>query len=119
MASIEVERQAMLNFTSEEKKVILFLLAVAFCGICLSSLAKLNYRVKKMFCPQESLTKLDLNKISLEELLKTKCLPPKTARRIIEYRLEHGDFTGLDGLKEVKGIGEKRYEKLKELFFIE
>lgn len=109
----------MLNFTLEEKKVILFLLAVAFCGICLSSLAKLNYRVKKMFCPQERLIKLDLNKISLEELLKTRCLPPKTARRIIEHRLEHGDFAGLDELKEVKGIGEQRCEKLKEIFFVE
>jgi len=109
----------MFNFTLEEKRVILFLLAVAFCGICLSSLAKLNYRVKKMFCPQGRLTKLDLNKISLEELLKTKCLAPKTARRIIEYRLEHGDFTGLDGLKEVKGIGEKLYESIKDDIFVE
>ena len=109
----------MLNFTPEEKKVILFLLAVAFCGIALNNLAKLNYRAKKLFCPEVRLAKIDLNKISLEELLKTRCLPPKTSQRIIEYRLEHGDFTGLEGLKEVKGIGAKRYDKLKDLFFVE
>ncbi len=109
----------MLNFTPEEKKVILFLLIVAFCGIALNNLAKLNCRVKKLFCAEVHLAKIDLNKISLAQLLETRCLSLKTGQRIIEYRLEHGDFTSLEGLKEVKGIGEKRYEKLKELFFVE
>jgi len=109
----------MFNFTPEEKKVILFLLVVAFCGIALSNLAKLNYRVKKLFSPDVRLAKIDLNKISLTELLKTRCLPLKTSQRIIEYRLKHGDFISLEGLKEIKGIGEQRYEKLKDLFFVE
>jgi len=109
----------MLNFTPEEKKAVLFLLVVAFCGIALNNLAKLNCNAKKLFSPEVRLAKIDLNKISLEELLKTRCLPEKTSRHIIEHRLEHGDFASLEGLKEVKGIGEKRYEKLKELFFVE
>lgn len=109
----------MLSLTPEEKKAILFLLVVAFCGIALNNLAKLNCNVKKLVSPEVRLAKIDLNKISLAELLETRSLPEKTSRRIIEYRLEHGDFTSLEGLKEVKGIGEKRYEKLKELFFIE
>ena len=109
----------MFNFTPEEKKVILFLIVVAFCGIALNNLAKLNCRVKKLFCPEVRLAKIDLNKISLAQLLETRCLPLKTGQRIIEYRLEHGDFTSLEGLKEIKGIGEKRCEKLKELFFVE
>lgn len=109
----------MLNFTPEEKKAVLFLLVVAFCGITLNNLAKLNCSVKKLFSPEVRLAKIDLNKISLDQLLETRCLTEKVSRRIIEYRLEHGDFAGLEGLKEVKGIGEKRYEKLKELFFVE
>jgi len=109
----------MLNLTPEEKRVILFLIVVAFCGIALNNLAKLNCRVKKLFSPEVRLAKIDLNKISLAQLLETRCLPGKTSQRIIEYRLEHGDFTSLEGLKEVKGIGEQRYERLKELFFIE
>jgi len=60
----------MLDFTPEEKKVILFLLIIAFCGVTLNNLAKLNCRVKKLFCPQASLARIDLNKISLEELIK-------------------------------------------------
>lgn len=109
----------MLNFTPEEKKVILFLLAIGFFGVFINVLAKLNCPVKKLICPQVSLAKLDLNKVSLEDLIKTRCLPQKTAQRIIAYRLKHGAFVNLDGLKEVWGIGEKRYEKLKGLFFVE
>ena len=109
----------MLNFTPEEKKAALFLLVVAFCGIALNNLAKLNCNAKKLFSPEVRLAKIDLNKISLAGLLETRCLPEKMSRRIIEYRQEHGDFTSLEGLKEIKGIGEKRYEKLKELFFVE
>ena len=118
MASIGV-RVEMLNFTPEEKRVILFFLIIAFCGITLNNLAKLNYRVKKLFCPPANLARIDLNKVSLEELIKTRCLPVKTAQRIIVHRQEYGNFSSLEELKEVKGIGEQRYERLKEIFFIE
>ena len=59
----------MLNLTPEEKRVILFLIVVAFCGIALNNLAKLNCRVKKLFSPEVRLAKIDLNKISLAQLL--------------------------------------------------
>ena len=109
----------MLNFTPEEKKVVLFLLAVAFCGIVLNNLVKLNCPIKKFLSPETRLIRIDLNRISLEELLKTRCLPIRTSQRIIAYRLEHGNFSSLEALKEVRGIGEGRYEKLKEIFFVE
>ncbi|MDD5409351.1 MAG: helix-hairpin-helix domain-containing protein [Candidatus Omnitrophica bacterium] len=109
----------MLDLTPEEKKVILFLVVISFCGITLNNLAKLNHRIKKLFCPQVRLTRIDLNKISLEELIRAGCLPVKTSQRIIAYRLQHGNFSSLDVLKKVKGVGEKRYNKLKEIFFVE
>jgi len=109
----------MLNFTPEEKKVILFLLIISFCGITLNNLAKLNFRIKKLFCPQVRLARIDLNKISLEELIRTRCLPVKTSQRIVAYRQQHGNFNSLEVLKEIKGIGEERYEKLEGIFFVE
>jgi len=109
----------MLNFTPEEKKVVLFLLSVAFCGIVLNHLIKLNCPIRKLLCADARLVRIDLNKISLEQLLKTKCLSQKTSQRIIAYRLQHGNFSSLEALKEIKGIGEQRSEKLKEIFFVE
>ncbi|MCX5699570.1 MAG: helix-hairpin-helix domain-containing protein [Candidatus Omnitrophica bacterium] len=109
----------MFNFTPEERKVTLFLLGLALCGIVLSNLVKVNCRMAGVVYPQIQLARLNLNKVSLTELIKTKCVPVKLAERIIEYRNSHKEFGSLEELKEVKGIGDQRYEKLKELFFIE
>jgi competence protein ComEA len=39
---------------------------------------------------------------------------PTLARRIVEYRQEHGGFRSIDELKEVEGIGDKRFAVLKD-----
>jgi competence ComEA-like helix-hairpin-helix protein len=109
----------MLNFTPEEKRVTLFLLSLAFCGIVLSSLVKLNCRVAGIVYPKTQLAKLDLNKVSLKDLIGVKCISVKLAQRIIEYRNVCKEFSSLEELKEVKGIGQQRFEKLREIFFIE
>jgi competence protein ComEA len=38
---------------------------------------------------------------------------PALAGRIIEYRRQHGGFHSIDELKEVSGIGDKRFEALR------
>jgi competence ComEA-like helix-hairpin-helix protein len=53
------------------------------------------------------------------ELLQT--LPgigPKTAERIIKYRETAGRFKSIESIQDVKGIGPKRYEKLKPLITV-
>ena len=109
----------MLNFTPEERKVILFLLGLALCGLVLNNLVKVNCRIERMVYPPMQLAKLNLNKVSLAELTATKCVSMELARRILEYRNSRTALSSLEELKEVKGIGEQRYGKLKELFFIE
>ena len=109
----------MLNFTPEEKKVILFVLGLAFCGLILSNLVKVNGRIEMIINPQIQLAKLNLNQVSLDELIGLKCISSKMAQRILEYRTEHKEFASLEELKEVKGIGSQRYEKLNKIFFIE
>jgi len=37
-----------------------------------------------------------------------------TAERIIEYRSSNGGFSSVDDLKKVKGVGEKKFEKIKD-----
>jgi competence protein ComEA len=39
---------------------------------------------------------------------------PTIAGRIVEYRTEHGGFRSVEELKQVDGIGEKRFETLRE-----
>lgn len=37
-----------------------------------------------------------------------------TAEKIIVYRQEHGSFSSIEEIKEVSGIGDKKYEAIKE-----
>ena len=39
---------------------------------------------------------------------------PATAARIIEYRTEHGPFESPEDIKNVRGIGQAKYEKMKD-----
>ena len=43
----------------------------------------------------------------------------KYAERIIELREQLGGFTSIEQLKKVKGIGDKRFEKIKNYVTIE
>lgn len=56
---------------------------------------------------------LNINTASVEELQTLPSIGPQTARKIIQYREAQGDFTSVDALTEVKGIGEKTLEKVK------
>lgn len=42
-----------------------------------------------------------------------------TAERIIDYREQKGGFKRLEDIKNVKGIGDKKFELLKELIIVE
>ena len=56
----------------------------------------------------------DLNKADKIELDALPGIGPSLAQRIIEYREEHGAFTDIEQLKEVKGIGDALFEKLQD-----
>jgi len=54
-----------------------------------------------------SLFALDINTATKADFVKIKGIGQKKAERIIAYRDEHGKFTNIDDLKNVKGIGSK------------
>lgn len=59
--------------------------------------------------------RLDLNRASAEELEALPGLGPVLAARIVEYRDEHGGFTDVGELRQVPGIGERKFQQLAEL----
>ena len=58
--------------------------------------------------------KINLNTATLEELDSLPGIGPATAQKIIEYRETWGGFAVPEEILNVKRIGEKTYEKLKD-----
>lgn len=55
---------------------------------------------------------IKLNSAPLEELQRLPGVGPSTAQSIVDYRQQHGSFQELEELKEVRGIGEKKFAKM-------
>lgn len=58
---------------------------------------------------------LDLNAATVEQLDGLPGIGPVTAQRIVEWRTRNGRFASVDQLREVEGIGERRFGQLREL----
>lgn len=56
--------------------------------------------------------KVSINRAAASELTVVRGLGDKTARAIVEHRRAHGPYRRLQDLLQVKGIGEKKLEKL-------
>ncbi|MEV0699414.1 ComEA family DNA-binding protein [Saccharopolyspora sp. NPDC050389] len=59
--------------------------------------------------------KVDLNIATEEELDELPGIGEVTAKRIVQWRTEHGRFDSVEQLKEVGGIGETRFDRLREV----
>ena len=59
-------------------------------------------------------TVVNINTADVNELATLKGIGPKTAERIIEYRQNNGSFKSIEEIKNVKGIGDKKFENIKD-----
>ncbi|WP_433288522.1 helix-hairpin-helix domain-containing protein [Pseudonocardia sp. CA-142604] len=59
--------------------------------------------------------RVDLNTATVEQLDVLPGVGPVTAQRIIEWRTRHGRFARVEQLREIEGIGERRFAQLREL----
>lgn len=58
-------------------------------------------------------SKININTATQVELETIPGVGPSTATKIITYRDENGSFQKIEDIKEVSGIGEAKFEKMK------
>jgi len=58
--------------------------------------------------------KLNINTATREQLMSLPGIGPAFGKRIVEYRQQHGQFTKIEDLMNVKGLGPKRFDKIKD-----
>ena len=59
-------------------------------------------------------TRISINTADVNTLCRLEGIGPSTAQKIIDYRNEHGLFQSLEELMNVKGIGQARFEKIRD-----
>jgi comEA protein len=57
---------------------------------------------------------VNVNKATLEELIKVRGIGPVMAKRIIEHRDKNGAFKSIDDLTQVQGIGSNKLQRFKD-----
>lgn len=62
--------------------------------------------------------RININTASRVELMKLPGVGEKTADKIIKYRKEH-PFQKIEDIKKVKGIGTKKFQKMKEIITVD
>ena len=58
--------------------------------------------------------KININRATKAELMDLPGIGNVLASRIVEYRDQHGDFSRIEDIRNVSGIGEKRYEAIRD-----
>lgn len=100
------------------KHTTLFALLCFFLVVLLSGLPgpALGQSVGGESTPAKELVasgKIDINEANAAMLLQVPGIGPKTAEAIVDFRKRNGNFTTVDQLTEIKGIGSKKLEKIR------
>jgi competence protein ComEA len=62
--------------------------------------------------------KIDINQAGLDDLCMLPGMTRSLAREIIRYRIAYERFDELDEVKEVEGVGEKRFSRMKKFITV-
>ena len=138
----------MFGFTRQEKSVIIFLIIIFTIGTGIITIRKLSYRdateqfksryseIDKEFSEiskndslisiqEEKRTnqtinlKININTAGEGELMRLPGIETVLSKRIINYRNSIGKFKIVSEITKIKGIGEKKFEKILPYIYIE
>lgn len=94
--------------------VFAFLLGSVFVMYAAEPKEKAKAEEKAKASEPAKVAKVDINSASEAELAKIPGIGEKIAKAIVEHRAKE-PFKTIEDIKKVKGIGEKKFEKIKDL----
>lgn len=102
-------------------KLLTFILALTFfCSFCIVISSFAAEKAAKAAPEKPALSgKININAATVEQLEMLPRIGTKTAQSIIEYRTQNGPFKQVEDLTNVKGIGGKTLEDLKNYIILE
>jgi len=102
----------MIPLTYRERRILLLIGALLLLGgiLRVSGVTFPSFREENT----TSLKKVNINTATLEELTTLPYIGEKIALKIINHRKLHGEFKNLKDLLEIKGIGLKKLELIKD-----
>jgi len=107
------------DFSKPERYIILSFLILGLLFVGLSYSNKISPGpASKTIEIKEGRLPVDINTAGAGELERLPGIGPVLAQDIIVYRKNRGGFKAIDELKNVKGIGNKKFEKIKALVTI-
>jgi comEA protein len=62
---------------------------------------------------------IDINRASVNELMRLNGIGPTKAQAIVQHREQHGPFRSKEEILEVKGIGPATFDKIKDKIILE
>ncbi len=103
--------------------IVIGLIAITV-SVCVNSKSKVTFANGTSISDSSQLTKdtyifpADLNSVTKEQLMQIDGIGEKTAQKIIDYRIEAGEYKNIEQLLNVDSIGEKTLEKLKKYLYV-
>lgn len=110
----------MFDLEKHEKIIILVLLTVLLAGIFLSlhkaSSQITDVKIRSFYYETDpkSPERININEADEKTLSRLDRIGPSLAKRIVAYREKKGSFMATEEIKNVKGIGDKLYESIKD-----
>ncbi|HPD18893.1 MAG TPA: helix-hairpin-helix domain-containing protein [Candidatus Goldiibacteriota bacterium] len=97
--------------TREEKTILLIILTSLILGCVIYFFTSFKEKIK---VENKAEGQINLNTASMEEIDKLPGIGKTISLRIIEYREKNNGFKNTEELKKIKGITEKKFEKIRK-----
>ena len=102
-----------------KKPIVLAIFCTCLATGTLSAANEVNLKtpptpIQSVTPTNTQLTRVDINQADVDSLMTLHGLAQQKAQAIVTYRQSHGQFKSLSELTQVKGIGDKLLQKLKE-----